>query len=260
MAKKDTLVCALAICPGNPLLEAIFQVQARVICLKDEVKDFYFRVLLSQYSCPKCGMGLVMIGQSQCSCSCGNIFDPTLAFQRSPCCDSGLVRKTFHYACSRCQQIIPSRFLFDERLFDKAYFREMMQESRERAKTRREEIRRLLSISRSDPLLLTETPCLDSIPGLAEALNDFIDTKVAGYIAFEAKSEFRMDDYRNHILSTLEVGCRKFSAISPLIEDCRTDKVWRFVTLIFMEQDQEIQLTQYGNDILVERVRDEAYV
>jgi len=156
--------------------------------------------------------------------------------------------------------MVPSRFLFDERLFDKTYFREMMQESRERAKTRREEIRRLLAISRSDPLLLMASPCLESIPGLSEALNDFIDTKVTGYTAFETKSDFRMGDYRNHILSTLEMGCRQFSAISPLIEDCRTDKVWRFVTLVFMEQDQEIQLTQYGNDILVERIRDEAYV
>jgi hypothetical protein len=260
MEQKDPLLCGLPIFQGNPLLEAIFQVQARVICLKDEVRDFYFRVLLSQYECPECGGELVMSDQSQCSCPCGNIFDPTLAFQRSSCCAATLIRKTFHYACSRCHQIVPSRFIFDERVFDKAYFREMMQESRERLRARREEIRRLLAVSRSDPLLLMESPSLDSIPGLAEALNDFIDTKAVGYIAFETRSDFRMDDYRNHILSILGMGCRQFSAISPLIEDCRTDKVWRFVTLVFMEQDREIQLTQYGADILVERIRDEAYL
>jgi hypothetical protein len=260
MRRKQSLVSEVIPCPRNPLLEEIFKVQGRVVHLKEEAKNFYFRVLLSQYECPECGGHLVMTGQSQCSCSCGNIVDPTLAFQWSPCCAARLVRKTFHYACSRCQQAVPSRFLFDERLFDKAYFREMMQESRERAKTRREEIRRLLAGSRSDPLVLMETPCIHSIPGLAEDLNDFIGTKVEGFIAFETKSDFRMEDYRNHILSVLQMGRRRFSAISPLLEDCRMDKVWRFVTLIFMEQDLEIHLTQYGPDILVERVRDEAYV
>lgn len=260
MVKNEILEIGLMPIPGNPLLEAIYRVQSRVVNFKEKVREFYFQVLLSQYECPKCSGDLTMAGQSLCSCSCGNIFDPTLAFQRSSCCAVPLIRKTFHYACSCCHQIVPSRFLFDERLFDKAYFREMMQDSRERAKTRREEIRRLLAVSRSDPLLFMESPCLDSIPGLAEALNGFIDTKAAGYIAFETKSDFRMDDYRNHILSILEMGCSQFSAISPLMEDCRTDKVWRFVTLVFMEQDREIQLTQYGADILVERIRNEAYV
>jgi hypothetical protein len=257
---KQSLVSEVIPVPGNPLLQAIFKVQGRVVHLKEKVREFYFQVLLSQYECPECGGNLVMTGQSQCSCACRNIFDPTLAFQKCPFCGGPLVLKTFHYGCSRCQQIVPSRFLFDERVFDKAYFREMMQESRERAKTRREEIRRLLAGSRSDPLLLMETPCLDSIPGLDQALNEFIGTKVEEFIAFETKSDFRMVDYRNHILTILEMGCRRFSAISPLIQNCRMDKAWRFVTLIFMEQDREIQLTQYGPDILVERVRDEAYV
>ena len=38
------------------------------------------------------------------------------------------------------------------------------------------------------------------------------------------------------------------------IEDSRKDRIWRFVTLIFMLQDHEVSLTQYGSDILVERV------
>jgi hypothetical protein len=37
-----------------------------------------------------------------------------------------------------------------------------------------------------------------------------------------------------------------------LLEDRRMDKIWRFVTLIFMQQDGEVSLTQYGDEVLVE--------
>jgi hypothetical protein len=105
-----------------------------------------------------------------------------------------------------------------------------------------------------------EEPLLKSIPGLTEALNDFIGAKIIGGYEFAPKSEFRMNDYRNHILSILGLGSRLFSDIAPLIGDPRRDKIWRFITLIFMTQDREVALTQYGADILVERVQDEAHL
>ena len=260
MAKEDLLLFQEAFYANNPLLGSLKGVQVRIACFKEQVKDFYFRLLLGKHECPKCGGGLAMVGPSRCACSCGNIFDPTLAFQQSTCCGAKLVLKTFHYACSRCYQTVQSRFLFDERVFDGAYFREMMRESRARAKRKREEVRRLLAGSRSDALLLMDAPCLESIPGLAEALNAFIGTEIAGACAYAPKSGFRMGDYRNHILSILGVGSRLFSDITPLTDDCRRDKIWRFITLIFMAQDREVELTQYGRDILVGRVSHEAYL
>jgi hypothetical protein len=136
----------------------------------------------------------------------------------------------------------------------------MMRESRARAKRKREEVKRLLAGSRSGALLFMDEPSLESIPGLAEALNDFIGTEVTGGCAFAPKSGFRMGDYRAHILSILGVGSRLFSDIAPLLDDCRRDKIWRFVTLIFMAQDREVELTQYGRDILVGRAINEAYL
>ena len=200
-----------------------------------------------------------MTGPSQCTCPCGKVFDPTLVFQKSHCCNANLIRKTFHYACSRCHQTVPSRFLFDERLFNSAYFREMMKESRARAKRKKEEVRRLLAESRSGTLLLTEEPCLEAIPGLNEALEDFIKSEMFGGYEFASKSGFRMDDYRDHILSVLKLGSRLFSDIAPMIDDSRRDRIWRFVTLTFMAQDRLVELTQYGPDILVGRVSNEAY-
>ena len=240
---------------SNPLIKSIGRVLCRVSDFKELVKAYYFEVVLSSYQCPICGGRLQMTGPSQCSCPDGHVLDPTRTFQQSPCCNAKLVRKTFHYACSKCHQTVPSRFLFDERLFDKDYFREMMQESRGRARKKREEVRSLLAGSRSDTLILLQEPTLESIPGLTEALNGFIGTDLGGLKDFLSRSDFSMDDYRNHILSFIGTGSMLFSGIPPLVGESRRDKIWRFVTLIFMQQDGDVSLTQYGADILVERVQ-----
>jgi len=258
MKKVSCVDYELSLASHNPLLQRFCQVQTRVTHFKERVKEFYFRVLLSQHECPECGGDLHMVGQSKCVCVCGNLFDPTLMFQRSPCCEARLVRKTFHYACSRCHQTVPSKFLFDERLFDAAYFRVMMRDSRALKKKKREELSRLLANSRSGVQVLEEEPRLELIPGLADALNNFVGQGIGSY-EFTANPGFRINDYRKHILSIIGFGSRMFSDIAPLMEDNRRDKIWRFVTLIFMCQDCEVELTQYGNDILVKRISDETH-
>jgi hypothetical protein len=50
-----------------------------------------------------------------------------------------------------------------------------MRKSRERKKRKREEIRKLLADSRSGTLPLMEEPDLESIPGLLEDLDEFIE-------------------------------------------------------------------------------------
>ena len=242
----------------NPLIMGIGRVLSRVSSFKELARTYYFEVVLSLYRCPDCDGRLKMVGVSECSCSCGKILDPTLSFQQSSCCNASLVRKTSHYACSKCHEIVPSRFLFDERLFDKAYFREMMQEARARKRRKKEELKVLLAGSKSDALLLLEEPNLDGVQGLTDALNRFIGIRLDP-CDFSSASRFRMNDYRNHILSVLGVGARLFSDMPSLLEDRRRDRIWRFVTLIFMQQDGEVSLTQYGADVLVERTQNEAY-
>lgn len=129
-----------------------------------------------------------------------------------------------------------------------------MGESRARAKRKKEELRGLLAGTRSGPLILVEEPRLESIPGLKDALDGFLGSGMIDFAGFLPKSGFSISEYRSHILSFLGVGSRLFSEITPLAEDYRKDKVWRFITLIFMTQDREVELTQYGADILVERV------
>ena len=238
----------------NPLIRGIGRILGRVLSFKELAKAYYFEVVLSLYRCPDCNGRLKMVGVSECSCSCGKTLDPTINFQQSPCCQATLIRKNFHYACSKCHGIVPSRFLFDEKLFDRDYFREMMQEARNRDRRRKEELKAILASSRSDSLILLEEPCLDSIPGLTEALNGFVGEGAKTFQDFLHGSGFSLNNYRNHLLSVIGNRSILFSDIAPLIEDYRRDRIWRFVTLIFMRQDHEVSLTQYGPDILVERV------
>ena len=195
-----------------------------------------------------------MTDQSQCLCLCGNIFDPTLAFQKSTCCVAQLVRRTYHYVCSRCKKVNTSRFIFDERIFNREYFSKMMQASRAKKKKKKEEMIKYLTEARSGELPLLQEPCLESVPGLIADLDHFVGADEADDIEFAVDSGFEMEDYRRHILSTLDCGSRLFSSINCILSDPREDKVWRFVTLIFMQHAREVELTQHDNDLLIESV------
>jgi hypothetical protein len=245
----------------NPLVHQINGILEYVDAYKERVRSFYFQVLLSQYTCPTCGGALCMSGTSECSCHSGHIFDPTVAFQPSLCCQARLIRKTFHYACSRCHETVPSRFLFDEHVCDAEYFREMMRKHRDHVKSRREEIRRILAESRSGALLLMEEPQLDTLPDFLQDLDAFIlnnPIQLCGD-TFELKSDFNLAEYRSHILSVLDHHALRFSDISPLMGDDRQDRVRRFITLVFMDNDREINLQQHGDDLLIGRYNDDAY-
>jgi hypothetical protein len=241
------------ILPNNKLAQQFQNVQVRVGDYKQRAKDFYFRVVFYAVSCPECGGRLQMSGQSQCRCSCGRTLDPTVEFQKSPCCGAKLTRKTFHYACTKCHRSVPSRFIFDERVFDKAYFRQLMRESRERKKRKRDEIRRLLANSRSGTLSLMEEPDLESIPGLLEELDGFIETETPEIFQPDDGNIFNIEDYRDHILSLLGWSAVRFRKILPIDDDSRRDQVWRFITLIYMQNDREVEIDQLENDLRIQR-------
>ncbi len=115
---------------------------------------------------------------------------------------------------------------------------------------------KLLMEARSGELPLLQEPCLESVPGLIADLDHFVGADEDGSddSVLETNSVFSMDDYRSHILSALDCGSRFFSKINNLGADLREDRVYRFVTLIFMQNEQEIDLTQYDNDLLIERI------
>ena len=237
---------------ANPLIKGILDVGTQVLALKRLARQFYYEVILMAHPCPTCGNRLRMTGPSQCDCDCGVILDPTVAFQQCPDCQSTLTKKTYHYACSNCGKTVPSQFLFGERVFSPEYFRRKMAKCREHQQRQREEIRLLLATSRSKPLGLSEIPRLEEVPGLIEALDSFIGHALPiGLDDFNPPEPFRLEDYRNHILSIIEDCCIRFNAISQMEGDTRRDRTRRFTTLIYMRHDGEVELSQRGPDDLL---------
>jgi hypothetical protein len=246
----------------NPLIHGIERVQSSVAAFKEKVRAFYLEVVLSGHACPSCAGKLVTAGTSRVRCEiCHVTFDPTETFQRSPCCGEPLVLRRTHYTCRKCDAVVPSRFLFDETIFDSQYFRDAMRESRERAEERRERVRLVLLGTRSDSLDLMDLPDLNEVPGLVDALAGFLaDSQAMAASAYFVQDEFRMEAYRRVILDFM-AGCAvRFDAIPQVALDLRKDRARRFVTLVFMEHERELTLTQYGEQIVVERRQNEANI
>lgn len=237
---------------SNLLITNFEVVQSTILKFKEEVKKYYFSVLLTRYRCPRCNNRFKLVAPSRAECECGHCLDPTVEFQRCPDCGGKLSRKTFHYSCVKCGRVACSIFLFDEKIFDNQYFQERMRESRERKRETKAELRQMLMASRSTVLLLTDEINLNNIPGLQSDLDSLlgkVDYQEEYGIELEGPS---LGDYQRHVMSLLDSEIL-FSAITPLCSDGKKDKIMRFISLIFMEQDQEVWLSQYGNDILVEK-------
>lgn len=233
-------------CPNQPLLEAAFRIERRVACLRDNVREFYFAVMLFQRPCTLCGVtGLAMLRDSWCRCgTCGQEFDPTEAFQSCPQCDGALAKRICHYWCPTCRKPIRSHFSFDARVFDADYFREMMRESRARKDAKVEEIRRLLAESRSQPLHAC-SDFSDVLPAFTADLDRYVAVPVVmEEVVATSRSAFDMLTYRQHILDLVQGCVVEFEGISAVVEDGRLDRVYRFIAAVFMEQDGLLQIVQ----------------
>ena len=72
------------------------------------------------------------------------------------------------------------------------------------------------------------------------------------FLGGDSRPPFDMDRYRRHILE-LASGCIvHFEGISRIIEDERLDRIFRFVTVIFLQHEGRIELNQEdGGEILI---------
>lgn len=225
---------------------------------KDSVRTFFYQVMMSQYSCPRCNGDLVMREGGLSSCSkCGNRIDPTVEFQRCDQCGGRLIKKTYHYHCKACKNMAKSRFLFNEKVFDSTYFCRMMKQSRECKRQIKAQIQTILGETRSEPLIHKDCPNLEEIEGLNEALDNMVSSPIPKDLLLSmAKSkDFSLKRYKEHILKCLEeVYEILFDKIRPLIENEKRDRAFRFVALIFMNHFREVELIQYGDKLMVEKI------
>ena len=153
------------------IVRLAFELAGIVELLVEHTRTFCYQVMLSAHGCPKCDGSLEMIGESRCRCrECQHEFDPTVQFQRCPACDGRLRLRICRYLCRDCGADVPSRFVFDGLVFDRAYFRRKMAESRARRRQERAERQQQVAESRSSPAVPSPMD-LGSVPGLLEALN-----------------------------------------------------------------------------------------
>jgi len=221
---------------------------------KKSAKQFYFKVLFGKYRCPRCDGILSITGNLMAACQCGLTIDPTIEFQRSNCCNKPLVKRICHYACTKCGKSVRSLFLFDERLFDRAYFREMVAKNRQR-KRYREELRKALIRIRSGELLLISILDIARVNGLEADLNELITGSLAPTDSdvFDIGKDFDLCEYWHHIQRQIGSNEIYFSVIVPFHDDSRQDRARCFMALVFMEHERQVWMIEYGNDILVKK-------
>ncbi len=106
-----------------------------------------------------------------------------------------------------------------------------------------------------------EEPELDTIPGLVSDLNEFIQGENLEFsdTVFENEDIFNIEKYWSHIQSMLGWNPVHFSEIPPLEDNHRRDRAYRFITLIYMQNDREVNLEQEDNDLFVQKVHNEAH-
>lgn len=229
-----------------------FRLSDTVKAFAGRAKELFYAVMLMGYECPRCSGNLSMTGESRCRCSgCGHVLDPTTTFQRCPGCGGRVVLHVCRYRCRRCGDDVPSRFVFDGKLFDAEYFRAKMAESRQRRTQRRQQAARRTIENRSAALEPQELD-LSSVPGLLDALNGL--TGGIETLAWRPQTGgFDLSRYQKHLQAYIGPEEQPFDDLPALEKDRRLDRIWRFVTIIFMAHFGLIDIAQEEQTILVKQ-------
>jgi len=239
----------------NIRLEA-FRVAEVVARFVERARAFFYDAALCGRRCPRCGSSVAMTGEGKAKCTLrGHRLDPTVAFQPCPSCGGPAKLRVRRYQCQSCDEPITSRFLFDGLIFDAAYFRRKMAEHRQRDRERRERVRQVLAMSRSDPVP-AQAVDLTGIPGLIDALNS-LSANADSWSTYESRTAFDLARYQSHIQAHIRAIAVNFDQIPPLSEDERLDRVWRFIALIFLAHAGLVRLEQDNGLITIHEAHPE---
>jgi hypothetical protein len=232
------------------LLEPLAQVHARIDALQTAVRELYYALMLWPHACEACGdEALVMLREGMCRCqACGHRFDPTLAFTRCAKCDGRPRRRWSRYACKRCGRDVPSPFLFDGKVFDAAYYRQKMQQSRaRRAEQARSQPPR--PPATSSTRVATAPIDLTAVPGLEAALALLT---AAGKPAWLPPAPgLMLDRYERHLRARIGPAPVALVDLPPLQADRRLDRIGCFVAAVFLAHAGVLVLEQVGEHVLI---------
>lgn len=222
--------------------------------LRSKARQLYYAVVLMAHRCPQCSGQLQMVGESRCRCAaCGGVFDPTTAYQQCQDCGGSLRLRVSRYRCTACGADVPSRFIFDGRVFDAEYFRQAMARSRQKKREQRERLSQAAAENRSRAFDLPEAD-VDSVPGLAGALDCLVGGPGSAVFLAEPTSGFDLHRYERHVQAHIRSIETAFDEIPSLAEDARKDRIWRFVAVVFLAHAGLVSICQEGQDIWVSKV------
>jgi hypothetical protein len=233
----------------HPLTWGIREIDRRVAALILEARALFYEVMLFLKPCPACGsLTLLMVKDGQATCSrCGCLCDPTVVFQTCSTCDTAIVRRMYHYFCPACRTPVRSHYCFDVKVFDAEYFRDRMAESRNRKREKVEKIKALLANSRS-PVLKPDIDPPTAVPvEIAAALNSVLAQSMPALCDASSGPRCDLNAYRSHLLRRVTGCVVEFDGISPLIEDARADRAFRFMAAVFMENDGILEIADDGS-------------
>lgn len=234
----------------HPLILLAETLQDRVTVYRKHARRFFYAVMLSGHRCPECQSAMEMMDEAKAVCvRCSHQCDPTIAFQ--PCleCAGPLRLRHGSYECDQCCTSALSSFRFDQRVFDAAYFRERMAESRQRRREQCERLQAQAVESRSNDLLPSPAD-LGTIPGLLSALASLTNSN-AELPQLTPQQQIDLRRYEQHVLAQLPQAPFRLVDIDPLGSDARLDRIWCFVAAIFLAHDRQLALEQDGGTIWV---------
>lgn len=227
--------------------------------LRVETRDYFYRLALHGLLCPWCqGPNLFMLREGRFRCQdCGQASDPTINFQCCPTCDGRPALALRRYHCHQCGEEIISRFLYDGIVYDPAYFREKMAQSRERNQRDRREANEQQATRAWQRSQLSHGEVvidLDRSPGLTEALNALVDGGSVEQVAW-VREAFDLAAYERHIMETIEPeeewDMLRFPAMARPVD--RLERIRLFIACLFLEQAGLLILEQRFSTLWVRR-------
>ena len=241
------------------LMEELHRIQQAIERLINRARTFFYEVVLSGHTCPDCDAGLIMLREGRCCCEgCGKAMDPTIQFQTCPACSGRLFLRLRRYACRRCGRDVPSRYLFDGKVFNAEYFRRKMAESRDRRRQRRRQDgeRQRTRVSHAATVEPGRID-LQRSPGLIDLLNQLVgqapDQAANSALARLAEEQFDLQRYQRHVLRVMQALASDdeiaFRSIPPVTgRDNRLERIRLFIAVIFLAHAGTIDVRQGTNN------------
>lgn len=199
---------------------------------------------------------MIREGRFRCE-DCGLAGEPTLIFQRCPTCEGKLVLIHRRYRCRDYGEDVTSRFLFDGVVYDAAYFRLRMAQSRQRQKQQKIDSneRQATRAWQRSPHAAAGEIRLDQAPGLVEVLNQLVGGQHPETVAW-VREAFDLAAYERHILSELRTDDHRDLMKLPGLDGqqhptSRLERVRLFIASLFLEHAGLVVLNQRPHTIWV---------